>query len=139
IGRLTVDCRSKAVSRASPAAGGTASAAAAQRQTRAQPETLCTVYTGWDALANLCSDRIGRRFSFTCPPNGTLGSVWGTNVYYTSSSVCSAAVHAGLITRASGGAVIIEIRHPQKTFTASERHGVRSAYMYDSPAFVFVH
>jgi hypothetical protein len=58
----------------------------------------------WSAHAGSLRDRIGERFTFVCPPNGTLSlRVWGTDVYTYDSSICSAAVHAGVITVAGGG------------------------------------
>ncbi|MEP7159081.1 MAG: LCCL domain-containing protein, partial [Chloroflexota bacterium] len=55
------------------------------------------------------------------------------------SSVCTAAVHAGLITFAAGGSVTIEIQPDAVTYTGSERNGVSSgswSTWYGS--FVFV-
>src|SRR2546426_706394 len=47
----------------------------------------------------------GERFPYNCPPNGALWPVYGTDTYTSDTSVCPAAVHAGLITVASGGSV----------------------------------
>ena len=52
----------------------------------------------------------GAHYVYTCPFYGVAGSIWGTDVYTDDSSVCTAAVHAGLITLAGGGTVTIEIR-----------------------------
>lgn len=70
--------------------------------------------------------RNGERFTFICPPGGTPASVWGTDLYTDDSSVCAAAVHAGLITFASGGTVTIEIRPGASSYTGSARNGVTS-------------
>lgn len=59
-----------------------------------------------------------------CPPNGTLRNVWGTDVYTDDSSVCSAAVHAGLISLARGGAVRVFVGAEQIAYTGSPRNGV---------------
>ncbi|HET9392614.1 MAG TPA: LCCL domain-containing protein [Candidatus Rubrimentiphilum sp.] len=95
---------------------------------------------GWDANATSYRGRNGARFSYMCPAGGDLGSVWGTDVYTDDSSVCTAAVHAGIITQANGGTVIIEIRPGQSSYAASSRNGVDSQ-SYDSwdGSFVFVH
>jgi LCCL domain len=67
---------------------------------------------------------VGQRYAYLCPPNGTLGRVWGTDVYTDDSSLCTAAVHAGLITLAGGGSVIIEIVAGQGAYAGSTRNGV---------------
>jgi hypothetical protein len=68
----------------------------------------------------------GQRYAYTCPPNGTLGAVWGTDVYTDDSSLCTAAVHAGLIALAGGGPVTIEIVAGQSAYRGSTRNGVTS-------------
>lgn len=80
---------------------------------------------GWTLSATDHADAIGQRFTYTCSPNGTFAPVWGTDVYTADSSICTAGVHAGLITRA-GGTVTIEMRPGQPSYTGSERNGVTS-------------
>jgi len=63
---------------------------------------------------------------FVCPSNGVLHPVWGSNPYTDDSSICSAAVHAGLITMRHGGHVLVEIRPGQKAYIGNLRHGVTS-------------
>ncbi len=83
--------------------------------------------SGWSATATGFRGRNGERFSFACEPKGTLArSVWGTGVYTDDSSVCAAGVHAGLITFARGGTVVIEIRPGRSSYTGSTRNGVSS-------------
>jgi hypothetical protein len=65
----------------------------------------------------------GQRFSYFCPPNGSSGLLWGTGIHTDDSSVCTAAVHAGLITFAGGGTVTIEIRPGQSSYTGSAGQG----------------
>lgn len=81
----------------------------------------------WSTNAASFRGQRGRRIVFDCPSNGTIGSVWGTDIYTDDSSVCSAAVHAGLITRARGGTVTIEIGGPQSGYRGTLRRGVTSA------------
>jgi len=70
----------------------------------------------------------GQRFTYSCPGNGpTGGRLYGTDIYTDDSSVCTAAVHAGWITFASGGTVTIEIRPGQRSYTKSTRNGVTSS------------
>lgn len=80
--------------------------------------------TGWSATAKDLRGRNGERFSFTCPANGGAFTVWGTDVYTDDSSVCTAAVHAGVITFVGGGTVSIEIRAGQSSYAGSTRNGV---------------
>ncbi len=80
----------------------------------------------WDALEN--SSRAqrppGTQVTYQCPPNGTLHTVWGTDVYTDDSSVCTAAVHAGKISRAQGGTVTFETRAGQSSYQGTTRNGV---------------
>jgi hypothetical protein len=68
----------------------------------------------------------GRPLTVVCPPGGESQSVWGTDVYTDDSSICVAAVHAGLITFARGGRVTVEGAGDQTSYAASDRNGVRS-------------
>lgn len=69
----------------------------------------------------------GERFDYVCPPDGTFGEIWGTDTYTDDSSVCTAAVHRGVITREEGGAVTIVIRPGLREYTGSTRNGVTTA------------
>ena len=80
----------------------------------------------WDANATAFRGQNGLKVVFRCPAGGTLGTVYGTGVYTDDSRVCSAAVHAGLITLAAGGKVTIKILPGRTAYTASTRNGVTS-------------
>ena len=80
----------------------------------------------WDTNATSARGRNGERVALTCPANGSPGSIWGTDVYTDDSPICTAAVHAGLITARSGGTVTLEIRPGQSSYTGSLRNGVNS-------------
>lgn len=81
----------------------------------------------WAAQADSLRGRNGQRFTFSCPAGGPAsGRVWGTNLYTDDSSVCTAAVHAGVITIASGGTVTIEIRPASTSYRGSVRNGIAS-------------
>jgi hypothetical protein len=69
----------------------------------------------------------GSTFEYVCPPNGVLGDIWGTDIYTDDSSVCTAGVHRGVITRESGGPVAIVIRPGQAAYVGSTRNGVRTS------------
>ena len=94
----------------------------------------------WSAQANQFRGQNGARYTYYCPPNGTLSSrLWGTDLYTDDSSVCTAAVHAGLINTTSGGTVTIEIRAGADSYQGSTRYGVTStSYGSWYGSFVFV-
>ncbi|HUH17141.1 MAG TPA: LCCL domain-containing protein [Methylomirabilota bacterium] len=71
----------------------------------------------------------GQQITYDCPPGGAPHTVWGSEVYTDDSSVCTAGVHAGLITLEEGGSVTIEIRPGQDSYEASERNGIET-YAY---------
>jgi|GEM_PF-676755 len=55
--------------------------------------------------------------------SGGSGPVWGTNLYTDDSNICTAAVHAGVIST-SGGMVVVEIQPGQSTYVGTTRNGV---------------
>jgi hypothetical protein len=78
----------------------------------------------WNSNATNLRGRLDQDFSFRCSPNGTTGAVWGTDIYTDDSSICSAAVHAGLITARSGGEVTIRIRPGESFYNGTARNGL---------------
>jgi hypothetical protein len=82
--------------------------------------------TGWNTGAAVYRGQDGARFTWDCPKYGTVGGVYGTDVYTDDSSVCTAAVHAGLISLAGGGTVTIEIRPDAGSYTGTTRNRVTS-------------
>jgi hypothetical protein len=54
------------------------------------------------------------------------GSVWGTDIYTQDSSICRAAVHAGVITTA-GGSVTAKAAAGCKSYKGGVRGGVESS------------
>ena len=82
---------------------------------------------------------IGDKHAYDCPAGGTPSPIWGTNLYTDDSSVCTAAVHAGLITFEQGGTVTIKIRPGDRDYQASvQNHVVSQAWGISSGSFVFV-
>ncbi len=93
----------------------------------------------WSSRIIQFSREAGRKFVFDCPRGGRAERVTGTDVYGETSSVCTAAVHAGLITLENGGRVAAEVRPGQETFSGSSRNGVTSvSYGRMTNSFVFV-
>ena len=80
----------------------------------------------WGLNAAEFRGRDGDRIEFECAADGEIGSVWGTAIYTDDSSVCSAAVHAGLIETDDGGTVVIEIAPGEDEYEGSEANGVTS-------------
>jgi hypothetical protein len=68
-----------------------------------------------------------RQITVTCSKNGSLGSVWGRGPFTDDSSICTAAVFAGLITRAAGGTVLVQIAPGAKSYQGATAHGVTTA------------
>jgi LCCL domain len=60
----------------------------------------------------------------TCPAEGRAGQVWGTDTYTDDSSICTAAVHAGVITFADGGTLTLQARPGLTVYRGSRRNGV---------------
>jgi hypothetical protein len=95
--------------------------------------------TGWSATASQHRGRNGERLSYYCPAGGPAGGVWGTDSYTDDSSVCGAAVHAGVVTIFGGGSVLIELRPGAGSYQGSTRNGLTSESFGPSPgSFVFV-
>lgn len=63
--------------------------------------------TPWATTPSTAGTPQGTTFRHTCPAGGNPGTVWGGQggTYTDDSSICAAAVHAGLLTVATGGSV----------------------------------
>jgi microcompartment protein CcmL/EutN len=80
----------------------------------------------WDTNATGFTGETGQTYTFRCPQGGAAWPIYGTGDYTDDSSICTAAVHAGLISFARGGRVTIEIRGGRSSYQSSTRHGVTS-------------
>jgi hypothetical protein len=69
----------------------------------------------------------GQHVPLSCPPNGVVREIWGTDTYTDDSAICVAAVHAGVITLQNGGRVVIEIMPGQDSYTGSARNRFSSS------------
>jgi len=94
-----------------------------KKRTTAPPGA--TIIT-WTTNAQRFRGQIGVPQTVYCPPGGTTGSVWGTDVYTDDSSICNAAVHAGRISRLAGGAVVVFAQPGMPAYVPSSRNGVTS-------------
>ncbi len=75
------------------------------------------------SFKELSADQQAGRAQCECRPNAPTGSVWGTDIYTTDSSLCGAAVHAGVITTA-GGPITVRGAAGCPAYVASERNGI---------------
>lgn len=91
-----------------------------------RPESMA-----WDTwLANACEHRaqVGLTIEYACAPDGLSHEVTGSRWYTDDSSVCSAGVHAGVISADEGGKVSVVIRAGRAGYIGSMRNGVDSAW-----------
>jgi hypothetical protein len=94
--------------------------------------------TTWEASATSLNGKDGETLTLACSPGGTAHSVWGSDIYTSDSSICTAAVHSGLITFQQGGTVTIELRPGRTIYGCSERNGVTTSdYGSYQHSFVF--
>jgi len=80
----------------------------------------------WETSAGGFKGEAGQTYKFRCPSDGTAAVIYGNDIYTDDSSICTAAVHTGLITLRSGGVVTIEIRAGRSTYGSTTRHGIKS-------------
>ena len=72
----------------------------------------------------------GKKIRVHCPKGclkSPLGNVFGTNFYTDDSSVCKAALHAGVIRDETGGDVILIIANGEENYQSSYQNGVQAA------------
>jgi len=81
----------------------------------------------WARRAEEVNADPGERKRFRCPGEGEAHpQIYGTGVYSSHSSICTAAVHAGLIAFADGGVVEIEYLDGRDQYVGTTRNGVTS-------------
>ena len=127
-GSYTGSTRNRVTSSSYPAWHGSyAIVGAAPTDPGVAPATVAAGTDPWNATAGQYRTWVGAQYEFDCPAGGkATRGVCGTNTYTDDSSVCGAAVHAGLITSKSGGKVTIEMREGQASYRASTRNKVKS-------------
>jgi len=93
----------------------------------------------WNADASEHRGQIDQDFTYRCSANGRISSVWGTEIYTDGSSICSAAVHAGLITTKSGGVVTIRMMPGESSYAGTTLNQVQTnSYGSWNSSFMFV-
>jgi hypothetical protein len=83
-------------------------------------------------------NEIGKTFVFKVTGN-TNGSLWGTDVYTTDSTVAMAAVHAGLVQPGQTAVIKVTMMASPNIFVGSTRNGVTSAPYQQYPVAYRVH
>jgi hypothetical protein len=63
-----------------------------------------------------------------CDTGKDKGKVWGNSVYMTGSATCTAAIHAGAITKTKGGKVEIRYASGCKSYKGSTKNGISSGF-----------
>src|SRR5262245_54354224 len=85
-------------------------------EARAQTRQWFQPWLGLDSeMTPHCAQPVGGRCALICPASdGRKGFVEGTDVYSDVTSVCAAAVHAGVLAAGQSGAVVIVIEPSPK-------------------------
>ncbi len=86
---------------------------------------------GWDTSAGALGIEVGETRTVVCAADGTAGALWGTGTYTSDSSICTAAVHAGLLSTGEGGEVAVTGTEGESAYEGSTANGVTSGD-YDS-------
>ena len=81
---------------------------------------------GWETTAGGFKGEPGKTYRFECPAGGTAHGVYGSDIYTDYSSICTAAVHKGLITRENGGEVTIEYRPGREIYGSTTRNDIKT-------------
>ncbi|MCC6227235.1 MAG: hypothetical protein IT195_12635 [Microthrixaceae bacterium] len=66
----------------------------------------------------------GTRITIECSAGGQAGNVWGSGPYTADSSICTAALHSGVIDLAEGGSVTVEVAPGADSYEGSTANGV---------------
>src|SRR3990172_13172613 len=90
-----------------PTATPTEAAPTGAASTNPPPSASGFAGASWAATAQSYADRIGERLTYQCPTDGVNWFIYGTDVYTSDSSVCTAAVPLGFITLSRSGVVTI--------------------------------
>lgn len=107
-----------------PAKASTSTTAADET---AAPSTAPADGDPWTADAQEHRGSDGDQFDQDCPAGGEPDTIWGVELYTDDSSICTAAVHVGLITFDEGGTVTYEIAPGEDRYESGIANGITSA------------
>jgi len=93
-----------------------------------------------DTSAVAFRNQTDRVVTFICPSTiKSIGAVWGSDVYWHESVVCTAAVHAGLLAIGTSGQVTFKMAAGENALEGSTRNGVTSEpYQNPDATYSFV-
>lgn len=93
----------------------------------------------WETTALDLKRAKDEKCTILCPVYGAASAVFGSDTYAANSSVCTAAVHAGLIDFEDGGEVTIKFRPGLPNYVTTTRNGVTSnMFGSEDLSFIFV-
>jgi hypothetical protein len=101
------------------------------RGAEAEPDTANAV-AGPINMVQFQND-LGKTFTFKVTGNSN-GSVWGTDVYTSDSTLATAAVHAGVLTSGQTGVIKVTIVPSPQVFIGTTRNGVSSTGFTQYPS-----
>ena len=78
----------------------------------------------WQKTAAEFELQIGDSGTHECPPGGSPQQLWGTGPFTDDSSICTAAVFAGVIELVDGGTVTFTSVEPLSSYDGGESNGV---------------
>ena len=122
----TTSPKSSATPKPSPSATAAASPSATVDTSKNAEASDEVTPIAWNTSAATFKTDVGQTYKFQCPEGGEPSAVWGSDIYTADSSICTAAVHAGIITLDKGGVVTIEFRPGRSTYGSTVRNGITS-------------
>ena len=93
----------------------------------AVPASAALIPNGrWNMAFSQVTGLPGTVFRMTCPSGGQIGTVVGSEFYHPRSSICTSAVHAGLINPREGGEFGIQVFPARGYFLGGTANGINS-------------
>jgi len=92
--------------------------------TGASGDTASPESDPWQKTAAEFELQIGDSGTHECPPGGSPHQLWGTGPFTDDSSICTAAVFAGVIELVDGGTVTFTSVEPLSSYDGGESNGV---------------
>ncbi|GAB5494596.1 MAG: hypothetical protein Phog2KO_48110 [Phototrophicaceae bacterium] len=81
----------------------------------------------WNTRAYDLEGEEGDSFAVTCPEDGEVSSIWGTEIYTSDSSMCTAAAHMGLIDLEDGGSFVVTFLEGQEEYEGTEQNDIETS------------
>ncbi len=93
----------------------------------ADKRTVVPVKPDPGTVERIASAASGQTHTFWVTGTSRGGSVWGTDMYTSDSTIAAAAVHAGVLAEGESGAVIVRVQPGQTSYRGTSRNGVTSS------------